>query len=200
MVARYGIAAMELKYLATNMGHAAEALKQLTVAELSALSKTIPQDAASRIALNASYAVSALAIGNAAVRILIGPVADKIGTQKIFVTLFGLQTIAFILLYFVGSIPFLLWILAALIGWNFGSMFVLFPATTAQYYGMTAQGSNYGLLFTAWGIGGFIGVILGGRILLWTGSYLYPFLLGSAVLAVAVIILATIKAPEKQPA
>jgi MFS transporter, OFA family, oxalate/formate antiporter len=94
----------------------------------------------------------------------------------------------------------MLWCLAGIIGWNFGAMFVLFPATTLQYYGATAQGSNYGLLFTAWGVGGFIGVILAGKILVWTGSYLYPFLLGAAVLAVAVLILASLKAPEKKAA
>jgi MFS transporter, OFA family, oxalate/formate antiporter len=200
MVARYGIAAMEMEYLAKNMGQAMDALKAMPLAELKKVTATIPKDAAATIALNASYAVSALAIGNAAVRILIGPLADKIGTKKIFVTLYALQTVAFLLLYQVGSIPFMLALLAAAIGWNFGSMFVLFPATTLQYYGVTAQASNYGLLFTGWGVGGFVGVILAGRILVWTGSYLYPFLMGSAVLAVAVIILATLKAPEKKPA
>lgn len=201
MVARYGIAAMELDYLVKNMGQAMDALKALPAAELKKIVATIPKDAAKEIALNASYAVSTLAIGNAAVRVLIGPLADKLGgTKKIFVTLFALQTVAFVLLYQVGAIPFALWCLAGIIGWNFGAMFVLFPATTLQYYGATAQGSNYGLLFTAWGVGGFIGVILAGKILVWTGSYLYPFLLGAAVLAVAVLILASLKAPEKKAA
>ncbi len=197
MVARYGIAAMEMNYLVTSMGQAMDALKALPAPELKKLIATIPKDAAKSIALNASYAVSTLAIGNASVRILIGPLADKIGTKKIFVSLFALQTLAFALLFQVGAIPVMLWCLAGIIGWNFGAMFVLFPATTLQYYGATAQGSNYGLLFTAWGVGGFIGVILAGKILVWTGSYLYPFLLGSAVLAVAVVILASLKAPEK---
>ena len=201
MVARYGIAAMEMDYLVKNMGQALDALRALPAAELKKVTATIPADASKSIALSASYAVSALAIGNAAVRILIGPLADKLGgTKPIFVTLFALQTIAFAILYQVGSVPFMLAALAAIIGWNFGAMFVLFPATTLQSYGATAQGSNYGLLFTAWGVGGFIGVILAGRILLWTGSYLYPFLTGAAVLAVAVVILATLKAPEKKAA
>jgi OFA family oxalate/formate antiporter-like MFS transporter len=79
-------------------------------------------------------------------------------------------------------------------------MFTLFPATLLGYYGPTAQGSNYGLLFTAWGVAGFCGPYLGGKIQAITGSYMVPFAVAAGVLAIAVIILATLKAPEKKPA
>jgi len=183
LIAKHGIDAMTIAYK----------LQQ----GLDAAAK-IPADAAKTIAMAAAGAPSALAITNAAVRILIGPLADKIGTKKIFVTLFILQAIAFLALFPAGSTATMLALCAAVIGWNYGAMFTLFPATLLGYYGPTAQGSNYGLLFTAWGVAGFAGPYLGGKVQAATGSFLIPFAIAAAVLGVAVIILATLKAPEKK--
>ncbi|MCK7506242.1 MAG: OFA family MFS transporter [Desulfobacterales bacterium] len=158
----------------------------------------VPAEAAKNIALAAAGAPSALAIFNALVRILIGPLADKIGTKKIFVTLFTIQVIAMLLLFPAGKTAAMLAVVAGLIGWNYGAMFTLFPSTLLSYYGPTAQGSNYGLLFTAWGVAGFFGPYLGGRLQAMTGSFLVPFLVAAVVLIIAVVILAAIKAPEKK--
>jgi OFA family oxalate/formate antiporter-like MFS transporter len=182
LIAKHGIDAMSIAYK----------LQQ----GLDAAAK-IPADAAKTISMAAAGAPAALAITNAAVRILIGPLADKIGTKKIFVTLFILQAIAFLALFPAGSTATMLALCAGVIGWNYGAMFTLFPATLLGYYGPTAQGSNYGLLFTAWGVAGFAGPYLGGQIQAATGSFLIPFAIAAAVLGVAVIILATLKAPEK---
>ncbi len=148
--------------------------------------------------MTASYAVSALAIANAAVRILIGAIIDKIGTKKCFLSVFILQVAALLVLYPAGGNILLLAIVAILIGWNYGAMFTLFPATCLAYYGPTAQGSNYGLLFTAWGFAGFLGPYVGGWLKDATKQYWVPFLVSAVVVAVSVIISATIKAPEKK--
>jgi len=162
---------------------------------------TVPADEVKKIAMAAAGAPSVLAIFNALVRVLIGPIADKLGgTKVIFVTLFTLQVAAMLVLFPVGKSAVLLAVCAALIGWNYGAMFTLFPATTLQYFGASAQGSNYGLLFTAWGVAGFAGVFSGGYLRGLTGSYLTPFVVSAVLVAVAVIILATMKAPEKKHA
>lgn len=185
LIARHGIDAMTIAY---------KIKEGLDVAAV------IPGDAAKNIALAAAGAPSALAIFNALVRVLIGPVADKIGTKKIFVVLFSLQVVAMLLLFPAGSSAALLAVVAGIIGWNYGAMFTLFPSTLLTYYGPTAQGSNYGLLFTAWGVAGFFGPYLGGRFQAMTGSFLVPFVTASAVLVIAVVILAMIKPPEKKHA
>ena len=185
LIARHGIDAMSIAY------RLKEGLDAAAV---------IPKDAMKTISMAASGAPAALAITNAAVRILIGPLADKIGTKKIFITLFVLQAVAFLALFPAGSTATMLALCAAVIGWNYGAMFTLFPATLLQYYGPTAQGSNYGLLFTAWGVAGFCGPYLGGKIQAITGSYLVPFAVAAGVLAVSVVILMTLKAPEKKHA
>ena len=46
-------------------------------------------------------------------------------------------------------------VLSALIGANYGANLAIFPSVTKDYYGLKNFGVNYGLVFTAWGIGGF---------------------------------------------
>jgi OFA family oxalate/formate antiporter-like MFS transporter len=183
LIAKHGIDAMTLAYKAK------EGLDAAT---------KVPADVAKNIAMAAAGAPSALAIANAAVRIMVGPLADKIGTKQIFVVLFALQAVAFLALFPLGKSAAMLALIAAVVGWNYGAMFTLFPATLLGYFGPTAQGSNYGLLFTAWGVAGFCGPYLGGKLQAMSGSFLVPFVVASVVLAVAVVILATLKAPEKK--
>jgi len=183
LIAKHGIDAMTIVY---------------KVKEGLDTAANVPAEVAKNIALAAAGAPSALAIFNALVRILIGPLADKIGTKKIFVALFTIQVIAMLLLFPAGKTAAMLAVVAGLIGWNYGAMFTLFPSTLLSYYGPTAQGSNYGLLFTAWGVAGFFGPYLGGRLQAMTGSFFVPFVVSAVVLIIAVVILATIKAPEKK--
>lgn len=185
LIAKHGIDAMTLAYKAQQ--------------GLDAAAK-VPADVAKNIAMAAAGAPSTLAIFNALVRIMIGPLADKIGTKKIFITLFALQVVAMLLLFPAGKTAAMLAAVAGLIGWNYGAMFTLFPATLLGYYGPTAQGSNYGLLFTAWGVAGFCGPYFGGQLQAMTGSFFVPFIVSAVVLAVAVLILMTLKAPEKKHA
>jgi len=147
--------------------------------------------------MEAAGAVSALAFANAATRILSGWFVDKIGIKVYFATLFVLQTAAMLLLYPAGNNALMLWVVAALIGWNYGAMFTLFPATCLQYFGPTAQGSNYGLLFTAWGFAGFAGPWVGGWLKDVSGTYYIPFIVGAVVVAVSVLVIAMTKPPAR---
>lgn len=185
LIAKHGIDAMSGAFVIKN------GLKTLS---------DIPSEEAKKIAMAAAGAPSVLAIFNAAVRIMVGPLADRLGAKQIFVALFALQTVAMVLLFPAGSSAAMLAACAGLIGWNYGAMFTLFPATLLQYYGPTAQGSNYGLLFTAWGVAGFCGPYFGGLLQAKTGSFFVPFIASAAVLAVAVVILLSLKAPEKKTA
>jgi hypothetical protein len=47
-------------------------------------------------------------------------------------------------------------LLATLIGFNYGTNLSLFPSFTKDLYGLKNFGTNYGILFTAWGVGGFV--------------------------------------------
>jgi len=77
-------------------------------------------------------------------------------------------------------------------------MFTLFPTTCLQYYGPTSQGANYGLLFTAFGLAGFMGPLVGGMLKDSTGTYYSPFIVGAVVVGISVIISAILKPPPRK--
>jgi nitrate/nitrite transporter NarK len=45
---------------------------------------------------------------------------------------------------------------ATMIGFNYGANLSLFPSYAKDLWGLQAFGMNYGVLFTAWGVGGFV--------------------------------------------
>jgi len=68
-----------------------------------------------------------------------------------------------------------IFIASALVGLNFGGIFALFPSATSDYFGAKHFGINYGWIFTAYGVAGIIGPILGGAVFDMTGSYILAF-------------------------
>ena len=146
-------------------------------------------------AMQASLAVSTLAVCNAATRIVTGLFVDRLGTRALFLIYFIIQVMALLFLYPVGASYWQLWIVAAIIGWNYGGMFTLFPATCLNFYGAKSQGTNYGLLFTAFGLAGFAGPYAGGLLKDATGSYGIPFLLSAGMVGISVILSALIRPP-----
>jgi OFA family oxalate/formate antiporter-like MFS transporter len=123
---------------------------------------------------------------------------DKVGTRICFLSTFLLQVIVLLALYPAGANYLLLLLAAALIGWNYGAMFTLFPTACVQYFGATAQGSNYGLLFTAWGLAGFVGPYVAGILLDSFNTYFIPFAVAAAVVAISLIALFIIRPPKAQ--
>ena len=148
--------------------------------------------------MQAAMVVSTLGIFNATTRILIGYAADKFGAKASLITILALQVVAMALLYPAGKDVVFLGVIAALIGWNYGGMFTLFPSTCLQYYGPTSQGSNYGLLFTSFGFAGLFGPYVGGMLKDITKSYYVPFIVGAVVVAISVVMIALVKAPSKK--
>jgi len=73
-----------------------------------------------------------------------------------------LQGVMMILFFFIGGKEVGLYIGAAIIGFNFGGNFALFPAATADYFGNRNVGTNYPWVFMAYGVGGVVGPLLGG--------------------------------------
>src|SRR6185369_7818201 len=55
-----------------------------------------------------------------------------------------------------NSSALLIVLLATLIGFNYGANLALFPAIAKDLWGIKSYGVNYGILFTSWGVGGFV--------------------------------------------
>jgi MFS transporter, OFA family, oxalate/formate antiporter len=95
-------------------------------------------------------------------RIVWGAASDKLGRKNSIVLMNLLQGIMMIAFFFVGNKEVGLYIGAAIIGFNFGGNFALFPAATADLFGNKNVGINYPWVFMAYGVGGLVGPILGG--------------------------------------
>ena len=68
-----------------------------------------------------------------------------------------------------------IFVASAWVGLNFGGNFALFPSATADYFGKRNFGSNYGWIFTAYGVAGILGPVVGGVLFDVTGEYLLAF-------------------------
>jgi MFS transporter, OFA family, oxalate/formate antiporter len=114
--------------------------------------------------------VALLAAFNAGGRVAAGVISDYIGRVVTIGIVCILQaTMMFFFPSFTTVGGFVLG--AAVVGFSYGACLSLFPATTADRWGTKNMGLNYGVLFTAWGVGGVVGPTLAGRIADRTGSY-----------------------------
>ncbi|MDJ0522411.1 MAG: OFA family MFS transporter [Planctomycetota bacterium] len=108
----------------------------------------------------AFVAVALLAVGNAAGRIIAGTLSDRIGrTRTLRLMLIFQAVLMFVAIPIVGAEApgvLILVAIATLIGFNYGTNLALFPSLCKDRYGLKNFGMNYGLMFTAWGVGGFI--------------------------------------------
>jgi OFA family oxalate/formate antiporter-like MFS transporter len=114
--------------------------------------------------------VAVLAVGNAAGRVVAGIASDKIGGIRTMLIVFVLQAGMMALLSIADTTSVLV-PTAALVGFGYGANLSLFPSTTAGYFGTRHLGVNYGLVFTAWGVGGVFGSMTAGSIVDSTGGY-----------------------------
>jgi len=152
-------------------------------------------------------AVTALAIGNGAGRIIAGVLSDKLGRKATMFIFFVLQALMVILLAAAAkggamSGATILSCLAALVGANYGSNLSLFPSATKDFYGLKNFGMNYGLVFTAWGIGGYVlsqfaARVYDGKIVeSWKGSFDFAFYCSAGLLILAAIAVFLLKPPH----
>lgn len=106
----------------------------------------------------AYFAIAILAVGDASGRILAGTLSTRFGRRNVLSAAFMLQTVLMFSAFYAsqsGSAIYIV-IVATLIGVNYGANLVIFPSYVKDFWGMRHFGVIYGMLFSAWGIGGFM--------------------------------------------
>jgi len=102
-------------------------------------------------------------LANGLGRIVWGLLSDTLGRKTSIIIMTATQGIIVILFTYMAGNEVLLYLGAALIGFNFGGNFALFPTITADTFGAKNVGQNYPFVFLAYGVGGILGPILGGK-------------------------------------
>ena len=129
----------------------------------------------------AAAIVGVLGIFNGIGRIFWGSVSDRLGRMNTIALVSGLTGVAMLSFNLVSSpVPFV--ILISLVTLCFGGYMALFPAVTADYFGMKFYGGNYGIIYLGWGAAAIVGGWIGTAFSLQTSFYLAASLSGICVL------------------
>lgn len=136
----------------------------------------------------AFFAVVLLAVGNAGGRVIAGMLCDKLGPKPTLIGIFAFQAVLmFLAIPFVaaeGASALLLVSTAMLIGFNYGANMSMFPAFAKDLWGIKHFGVNYGILFTAWGVGGFVMSRVSQSLVSASGSYSSSFAIAGTLLVI----------------
>lgn len=123
----------------------------------------------------APLAVSTFSLMNALGRPPAGWVSDRLGKFGRPITMtafFTAQGVLFYVLAALHALPAeLFFLVAALLGFVYGSALALYPVATGDFFGIRYLSENYSYVFTGWGIGGLLFPSVGGYIADLTGGY-----------------------------
>lgn len=142
--------------------------------------------------------VAVLALGNGGGRIVAGVVSDRFGRKAQLIVCFVVQAVLIGVLSqvekgsWLASSPVMV-LLSAAIGANYGAHLSLFPAMTKDFFGLKHFGVNYGLVFTAWGLGGFSLSLLAGAVYDRTQSFAFAYQCSGALLVAAALVTAMLR-------
>jgi nitrate/nitrite transporter NarK len=152
----------------------------------------------------AFIAVAILAVGNAAGRILAGLLSDRIGRRNtlMMILLFqaGLLLAAVPIVGSDSSSPLLVVAIATFLGFNYGANLSLFPSLTKDMWGLKNFGINYGIVFTAWGVGGFVMGRMSQMLVAASGSYTSSFIVASVMLMAGAVLTMALKKEKNKGA
>src|SRR5687768_6465257 len=171
-----------------------------TTAGLMVISQLVPfAREAGLTAAAATFAITIGAIGNAGGRILSGWMSDTLGRLTTLRIMVLLSAIAMPLWFGAREQIVLFYLLAATVYWCYGTQLSVFASTTADFYGTRNLGMNYGLLFSAWGVAGILGPIIGAQVYDAFGDYRYAFYTAGALALVSFGSLAVARPPHLAP-
>lgn len=142
--------------------------------------------------------VSVFAIANFIGRLAWGNLSDYINTNICVVTALSLQASSVFLIGLLNLSSTSYIVLSAVIGFSFGSNFVLFAKKTSLYYGIEKLGLVYPYVFVGYAIAGIAGPLTGGALYDLFKNYDYASYLAAAMsFSGAVIFLKKDRNPDK---
>ena len=122
----------------------------------------------------------------------VGWFADRFGTIRVMKLIYIIQATAFFALPFVAKNLLTLIICSLFLGSGYAVTFALFPVVVAAGFGTKHLGINYGLVFSAFGLGA-VTSLVGSWLLDTTGSFTPAFVLAGVTTLIGLLLLTILK-------
>lgn len=160
---------------------------------------TIAQELVQVTPAVAAAGVSIIAIANAAGRIIWGKISDKAGRYRVLFVMFILLIIAMSMLTRVNAGQWGMFLaLVMVVGFCFGGFMGIFPALTAESFGIRNNGVNYGFMFIGFAVGGYVGPKLATALKITDmGMYSMAFVIAAVMAAAGAVIAIILQRKEK---
>ncbi|MGF1498427.1 MAG: OFA family MFS transporter [Elainellaceae cyanobacterium] len=140
----------------------------------------------------AASSVSLFALFNGISRPLFGWLSDTFKPQHVAIATYALILVACVLMANAQSGQVITYIVAFCLFWFcLGGWLAIAPTTTLRFFDPDHYAQNYGIVFTAYGVGALFGTLVTGRIRDWFGTYTYAFY-PMALLAIVGIVIASL--------
>jgi OFA family oxalate/formate antiporter-like MFS transporter len=145
----------------------------------------------------ATLGLLAGAFGNVSGRILSGWLSDLLGRLNTLRAVIALSCVAMPALYWVGAHLAALYLLIYLVYFSYGAQASVIPSTVSDFWGTRYAGTNYGLIFTAWGFAGILGPTIGGVLFDKFRNYGVAFYTAAALAVIALLCAFTARRPHQ---
>jgi OFA family oxalate/formate antiporter-like MFS transporter len=137
----------------------------------------------------AASSVSLFALCNGISRPLFGWLSDRFKPHYVAIAAYTLILIACVLMVNAQEGQVATYLIAFCLFWFcLGGWLALAPTTTLRFFNPDQYAQNYGIVFTAYGVGALIGTLVTGQIRDWFGTYTYGFYPMAALAIIGIVI------------
>lgn len=125
--------------------------------------------------------ITILALSNASSRLVSGTLSDRYGTLNVLQGVFVITIVSLFSLSFLAQYPLFFYFGMIGVAVGYGGFLALFPTFTNQTFGSFRYGSNYGVVYQAYGIAALSGIFIKSM----TGSFTNTFILSAIAACIA---------------
>jgi OFA family oxalate/formate antiporter-like MFS transporter len=142
--------------------------------------------------LDASVAggvISLLALSNAGSRLVSGTLSDKFGTLNMLKVIFVITIASLLSLSFLSGSTTIFYLGVAGVAVGYGGFLALFPTFTNQEFGSFRYGSNYGVVYQAYGLAALTGIFIKRLV----GTYTTTFIISAVAATIGLALAFSLK-------
>ena len=146
----------------------------------------------------AASSVALFALFNGLSRPLFGWLCDRIKPHYVAIASYVLALIACVLMLGAQQGHVVSYLVAFCLFWFcLGGWLAMAPTITLQFFDPNRYAQNYGIIFTAYGVGALIGTLVTGQIRDWLGTYQYVFYPMALLAIVGILTASAMLKPER---